>query len=118
MVVLVNYSLWSGFSGSLRTFGAEFCIGFCLQNWAMSQQLKMTGPGQNVKKTIPFAEICAVFLMIYGQFGAFFASFLPYFCPIWHVYLLPISQGFFANGATVVGKRHEAALAQAHKIGA
>ena len=31
---------------------------------------------------------------------------------IWHVYLLPIWQAFFANGATMLCKRHEAAPAR------
>ena len=60
-----------------------------MQIWAMLQPLKMTGLCQNVRKTLLLAKIGAV-LMIYGQFCAFFVSFLPYFCHIWHIYLLPI----------------------------
>ena len=48
----------------------------------------------------------------------FLAVFCHFFRHIWHVYLLPIWQAFFANGATMLCKRHEAAPARLRFCGA
>ena len=48
----------------------------------------------------------------------FLAVFCHFFRHIWHVYLLPIWQAFFANGATILCKRHEAAPARLRFCGA
>ena len=46
----------------------------------MLRPLEMTGSGQNVRKSTSLAKIRAV-LIIYGEFCAFFGSFLAYFLP-------------------------------------
>ena len=48
----------------------------------------------------------------------FLAVFCHFFRHIWHVYLVPIWQAFFANGATILCKRHEAAPARLRFCGA
>ena len=52
------------------------------------------------------------------NFVRFLAVFCHFFRHIWHVYLLPNWQAFFANGATVLCKRHEAAPARLRFCGA
>ena len=65
----------------------------------------MTSSGQNVRKATSLAKSGAV-SMIYGQFYAFFGSFLPFFFAIFGMYtcspsgkpFLPIGQPYCAKG--------------------
>ena len=47
--------------------------------------------------------------MIYSQFCAFFGSFLPFFSPYLACILAAHLASLFANGATMLCRRHEAA---------
>ena len=56
--------------------------------------------------------------MIYGQFCAFFGSFLPFFSPYLACILAAHLASLFANGATMLCRRHEAAPARLRFCGA